>query len=552
MTPVSFAPPRTHGSASPFPHLVFLLLLCGWLFFLNLGRVPFLGKDEPKNAEAVREMMVRGDWITTTLRGEPWFDKPILYYWVALVFFHLLGPGEAAARTASALFGTGGVLLTWWFARILFDARVALRAAIILATALEYFWFSRTAVVDLSLTFCVTLCLVAFHRALEGERPSSTWFRVGFAALGAATLAKGPVGIVLPGLVLGSYLLAGRRFQNLRRIPWGSGVLWFLMVAAPWYVAVSLRHGLKFWNDFVVNRNIDRYLSTVHHHPGPVYYYLPVLVIGLFPWGALVPFAVGRVFRQGWRVLLGDRRREAFLFLWILMPLLFFSFAGSKLPSYLLPCFPALSILIAESWDTLMGGAVRGGGRTSPNPWALGFLLVLFPVLAEGIRRWCQIEAPEQLPSQWPLALALLGTGLGLVAVCLMRRYRLLFAVCAAGTVLSLTALVVFSLGNVRETASLTRIARDSVRLSREGATVVAYRNFHNGLFYYTEDRIPWVKRRADLDRLLVQKGTVFCLLEEDGLGELVSDTTLVVDVVGREYKVTLARVSRRQKDGTG
>ena len=494
----------------------------------------------------------RGDWVTTTLREKPWFDKPILYYWVALVFFHFLGPGEFAARTASALFGTGGVLLTWWFARNLFDARVALRAAIILATALEYFWFSRTAVVDLSLTFCVTLSLVAFHRALEGRGVSPIWFRVGFAALGAATLAKGPVGIALPGLVLGSYLLLGRRLQELRRIPWGSGVLWFLIVAAPWYVAVSLRHGLDFWNDFILNRNIDRYLSTIHHHPGPVYYYLPILVIGLFPWGALVPFAVARLFRQGWRDLLGDRRREGFLFLWILMPLLFFSFAGSKLPSYLLPCFPALSILIAESWSTVMEGAKRGESRWGPNPWALGFLLLLFLVLAEGIRRWCRSEAPQQLPSQWPLGLALLGTALGLVAVVLMRRYHLLFSVCAAGTVLSLTALVVFSLSNVRETASLTRISRNSVRLSREGAAVVAYRNFHNGLFFYTEDRVPWVKRRADLDRLLAEKGTVYCLLEEGGLRELASDPTLVVDVVDREYKVTLARVGRRKEDGAG
>src|SRR5258706_12302053 len=126
-----------------------------------------MGKDEPKNAEALREMTARGDWVTTTLREEPWFDKPILYYWISLIFFHWLGPGEAAARLAPALFGAAGVLLVFFFTRFLFDGKMALRAGVILATSLEYFWFSRTAVVDLPLTFCVTLCLMAFYRALE-------------------------------------------------------------------------------------------------------------------------------------------------------------------------------------------------------------------------------------------------------------------------------------------------------------------------------------------------------------------------------------------------
>ena len=255
-----------------------------------------MGKDEPKNAEALREMMARGDWVTTTLREEPWFDKPILYYWVSLIFFHLLGPGEAAARLGPSLFGAAGVLLTYGLARLTFDGRTALRAGVILATSLEYFWFSRTAVVDLPLTFCVTLSLVAFYRALEVPGRSAFWYRLVFAATGGAVLAKGPVGIVLPGLVVGGYLLASRRLAELKKIPWVSGLLCFLLVAGPWYLAVSMKHGRQFWEDFIINRNVNRYLSTIHHHPGPVYYYLPVLILGLFPWGALLPFAVGRMF----------------------------------------------------------------------------------------------------------------------------------------------------------------------------------------------------------------------------------------------------------------
>jgi len=522
--------------------LLLLLFLCGWLSLLHVGRLPFMGKDEPKNAEALREMMERGDWVTTTLREEPWFDKPILYYWASLIFFHLLGPGEAAARLAPALFGAAGVLLTYGLARRLFDSRTALRAGVILATSLEYFWFSRTAVVDLPLTFCLALSLVAFYRALEGPGNALFWHRVGFAAAGGAVLAKGPVGIVLPGLVVGAYLIASRRLAELKRVPWFSGALCFLLVSGPWYLAVSLRHGQRFWDDFIINRNVNRYLTTIHHHPGPVYYYLPVLIIGLFPWGALLPFAAARLFSAGWRDLLAARGKFGFLLLWVLMPLLFFSFAGSKLPSYLLPCFPALAILAAWGWGEVLE---RAEDRSSSlRRWAVASLLLIFPVLAAGILLWCRGEAPEQIPAQIPLIVALAATTAALGFTAAKGRFRLLFPACAAGTVLSLTTLVAFSLGNVREEASLTRISAEAVRLSREGSTVVAYRNFHNSLFFYTENRVPWVKERPELDGLLREKRTLYCILEERGLNELKGDPSVRLEVLDRQHKVTLARVT--------
>ncbi len=541
MIEVSSSPAARAVARSSRLHLSGLLLLCAWLFLLKLGDIPFLGKDEPKNAEALLEMSGRGDWVTTTLRGEPWFDKPILYYWVSLIFFRLLGPGEAAARLGPALFGAAGVLVTWWLARSLFDAKTALRSGVVLATSLEYFWFSRTAVVDLPLTFCVTLCLAAFYRALEAPGTPTRWYLLAFGAMGGATLAKGPVGIVLPALVVGAYLLLGRRLRAASRVPWGRSILCFLLVAAPWYTVVSLRHGWRFWEDFILNRNIDRYLTTIHHHPGPVYYYLPVLLIGLFPWGALLPFAVGRILREGWRDLVDGRRHLGFLLLWALMPLLFFSFAGSKLPSYLLPCFPALAILAAHGWGAVLERRHEGGAVT--GRWAIVLLLLVFPLLAAGIFAWCRSEAPGQIPAQAPLGFALAATAAAIAVAAAAGKRRLLFPVCTGGTILCLTALLTFSLGNVREAGSLTRISQRGVQLARAGATVVAYRNFHNSLYFYTENRIPFVKKRSDLDRLVREKEMVFSLVEEPGLKELSGDSALFIDVIDRQNKVTLARV---------
>ncbi|HEV8375091.1 MAG TPA: glycosyltransferase family 39 protein [Candidatus Polarisedimenticolia bacterium] len=524
---------------SPWKSVLLLLGICAWLFLLHLGALPFLGKDEPKNAEVLREMMGRGDWVTPTLGEVPWFDKPILYYWVSLVFFHILGPGELSARLACALFGTGGVLLTWALARRLFDDSTALRAGVLLATSLEYFWYSRTAVTDLPLTFCVTLSLMAFFRASEGWGPKELWYPVAFAAAGAAALAKGPVGLVLPALVAGSYLLFMRRLGELSTIPWGRSLLAFLLVAAPWYLLVSFRHGSLFWNDFIVNRNLERYTSTIHRHPGPVTYYLPFLVVGLFPWGALFPFAALEGVRRGWGSFRAEARGYGFLLLWVLMPLLFFSFAGSKLPSYLLPCFPAMAVLTSDGW----GRIIESSAAPRLRPWVIAALLFLFPVVAGLIYRWCRTEAPDQIPFQLPLALSLACTCAVLAMLAAMKRYSQLFPACAAGTVLSLSMLVFFSLGSVREQASLTRIAAKGVELARQGQAVVAYRNFHNYLYFYTENRVPLVKRLPQLERLLEEKGAVYCFLEKPGLEELRRESYRV-ETMDRQYKVTLARVS--------
>jgi hypothetical protein len=176
--------------------------------------------------------------------------------------------------------------------------------------------------------------------------------------------------------------------------------------------------------------------------------------------------------------------------------------------------------------------------------WAVRFLILLFPILAAAILLWCRTEAPGQIPAQFPLvvALALTATLLGLIAA--RGRFRWLFPACAGGTILCLTILVFCSLGNVREEASLTRVSAEAVHLARGGTTVVAYRDFHNSLFFYTENRVPWVKERSELDSLLRQKGTLYCLLEERGLKELERDSTVRLQVMDRQAKVTLALVT--------
>jgi 4-amino-4-deoxy-L-arabinose transferase-like glycosyltransferase len=169
------------------------------------------------------------------------------------------------------------------------------------------------------------------------------------AAAGLATLAKGPLGLLLPILVVGGYVVATRDWRRLREILAPGPIAAFVVVAAPWYVAILRDQGRHFLEVFVLDHNVQRFTSTVHNHPGPVWYYLPVLLAGLFPWSGL---AVPAFFRLAPRA----SRSDLFVLLWLGLPLAFFSLAGSKLPGYILPCVPPLAILMGRAADRLITG----------------------------------------------------------------------------------------------------------------------------------------------------------------------------------------------------
>jgi 4-amino-4-deoxy-L-arabinose transferase-like glycosyltransferase len=178
----------------------------------------------------------------------------------------------------------------------------------------------------------------------------------GAAAAGVATLAKGPLGLLLPGLVVGGFLLSTREWRRLRELFAPLAILAFLIVAAPWYVAIFRDQGERFVSVFLLNHNLQRFSSTIHNHPGPFWYYLPVLLVGLFPWSGL---AIPGLVRTSPRESLADR----FVLLWLVLPLAFFSLAASKLPGYILPCVPPLAILMGRAADRLVTEAA------TPERW---------------------------------------------------------------------------------------------------------------------------------------------------------------------------------------
>jgi 4-amino-4-deoxy-L-arabinose transferase-like glycosyltransferase len=346
----------------PRAALVLLALVLG-LLVLRLGALPLVGPDEPRYARVAVEMHRAGEWVTPTLAGEPWLEKPPLYYWLAGGAFSLLGETEAAARVPSVLAAVLLVFATALVGARLYGSAAGLHAGFAAGLSVLPFVYGRAASMDMLLAATATVAtgLVAL-RILGVAGRLSIAFGAAFAGL--AVLAKGPLGLLLPGLVVAGYLLATREGRWLREIVSPLPIAAFLVVAAPWYTAISLDQGRRFLDVFILDHNVERFTSTIHHHPGPVWYYLPVLLAGLFPWSGLVVPAV-------WRTSPRASRTDLFLLLWLALPLLFFSLAGSKLPGYVLPCVPPLAILVGRFADRLV--AERG----SPEAYLSGRVAAL-------------------------------------------------------------------------------------------------------------------------------------------------------------------------------
>jgi 4-amino-4-deoxy-L-arabinose transferase-like glycosyltransferase len=326
--------------------LLILTVVLAAPFLQFLGGLPLIDPDEGRYAEIPREMLERGDFITPTLNYVSYFEKPPLLYWLNAASFKLFGLSEAAARLPSALCGLLTVLATYIIARRLYDRKTALIASLILGTSAGFVLQSRIILTDMLLTFCLTAALGSFIVAARREgrrsRPLPWYMFYMFCAL--AVLAKGLIGIVFPGGIIFFYLLLGGRWKLLREMRLVSGLLLFLAIAAPWFVAVSLANP-NFARFFFIHEHFERYTSTVHDRQQPIWFFLPVLAATMLPWSFFIPGALVRACRNRHH---DERRNGLYLLIWVFFIFLFFSISSSKLIPYILPIFPPLAILLAH------------------------------------------------------------------------------------------------------------------------------------------------------------------------------------------------------------
>jgi len=330
-------------SRSAIFHVILLIALCGVLYFPFLGSVPFFDKGEPREALAVQDIVQRGEWLVPLKRATDIPSKPPLFHWSAAAVARVTGSlNEATIRFPSALYATLGVLLIYWLGRKIFDAKTALLGAAILTTTMIYQDQALSARVDMTLCFFVTLNLVLFYSLYRGFLTNPIWFYVFYALVGVGTLAKGPLGLVLPALVSGSFLIMQRKWDWFKKFCFHPGVIFAFVLAIGWYVIAVTRGGEGFFNRQILQENLGRFVGgSGHSHP--IYYYIPYLFSQSLPWSLFLPLLLWDVFKAPIRP--DDDR--LFLKLWFLVMFAFFSISVGKRPVYLLPLFPALSLLLA-------------------------------------------------------------------------------------------------------------------------------------------------------------------------------------------------------------
>ena len=310
------------------------LVVLALLWFGTLGVRPLYKADESRYAELSREMAVSGDWVTPRLNDFKYFEKPPLQYWATTIFFRIFDVNDAMARLWAALTGFAGIVLVLLAGNRLFGAPAGFLAAAVLAGSPLYVLLGQYNTLDMGVSFF----LGAAMAALAGGYALAFW-----AACALAVLSKGLIGIVLPGATVFLYMILRRDWNLLKRLKIVKGGLLFLVITAPWFIAVSIANP-EFAHFFFIQEHFQRFTSEMHHREGAWWYFLPILAAGLLPW--LLP-AMG----AWWRGL--RERKEGFnpellLALWALVVLLFFSASHSKLPSYILPMFPALALLTGK------------------------------------------------------------------------------------------------------------------------------------------------------------------------------------------------------------
>lgn len=324
-------------------------VVCAFTFFYGLAHFGLVGADEPRYAQIAREMLARHDWVTPTLFGKPWLEKPVLYYWSAIVSYKVFGVSDWAARLPSAVLASGMVFAMFAFARR-FRPAARLNTALIAATCAGVIGFARAASTDMPLTATLTVGMLAWITWQQnGEK---RWLAVFYAMVALATLAKGPVAPGLAGMIIVIFAVVRRDWRLILRTLWIPGILLFLAVMLPWYIAVE--HSThEFFRVFILKHNLERYETNVFQHKQPFWYYVAVLPVALVPWTVFSIAGFVRAVRERADDV------QLILAIWAAVPVIFFSFSGSKLPGYILPALPAWALLAAWYLDATRDDGIR-------------------------------------------------------------------------------------------------------------------------------------------------------------------------------------------------
>ncbi|WP_255348809.1 glycosyltransferase family 39 protein [Pelosinus sp. HCF1] len=329
--------------------VIFLGSLCFYLLFNQA--IPITDPVESNYALTAKEMVLTADWVSPRIYGNVWFDKPIFFYWLTALSFELFGFSEWAARLAPALFASAGLVLLYWFIIKTTMRRAALLAVVIMGTSFEYILLSKLVITDMVFFVFNCAALGFFYLGYVKMDGTKRWYLAAYVSMALAVLTKGPVGALLPGLVMLLFIMLQRNWTELKAMFLPTGVVLFVVVALPWYAAMYTLHGTEFIDNFFGVHNYLR--ATVSEHPkdNVSYYYLAVFMLSMLPWSALAVKAL----IQGCKDLRSQKSPLLlFLFLWIAVYFGFYSLMATKYLTYTFPILFPVAILTATQLEQMI------------------------------------------------------------------------------------------------------------------------------------------------------------------------------------------------------
>ncbi len=454
--------------------VLLLVASCGFLFFYGLGAFGLLGADEPRYAQVAREMLDRSDWVTPTLQGKPWLEKPVLYYWQAMLSFRTAGVTDWAARVPAAFDAALLIAAIYFFLRR-FRPGTELDGALITSSSAAVVGFAHAAATDMPLSACFAIALLGWYGWYESR--SHVYLAVFYIFLALGTLAKGPVAPALSAVIIFLFVAIKRDWNAIPRALWIPGIALYLVVMLPWYLAVQL-HNPEFFRVFVLEHNLARFSQDLYHHRQPFWFYLPVFLLAMMPWTIVFILAVVERVRLIW-----SEGKEAFsspedswqffLFIWMLVPILFFSASQSKLPGYILPAVPAATLLTTGYLNA------RRENETKPSLLFAAAQGILCGLLIFAALSVASFAVRHHLISETGTYVAI-ATGAvfaaGIAAALLSPAgLRLLSRVTTLAVVVSVGAIIRFAAPVVNATQSARPIAESIQVFSREPVPIALY-----------------------------------------------------------------------------
>lgn len=501
--------------------VLLLILLSGLAFGLGLGVPAITDSDEAYYAEASREMVERGDYLTPRFNYRERFQKPVLYYWATAAAYHAFGVREWTARAGSALAGLGLVLLAFAAGRRWFDREVGLLAGAILATSFGAVFMARMALPDLPLAFFVSATVYTALVALF-DRPGnvSRWWAACGAAAGLGFLTKGPLALALPALIVAPPFLLERGWRHLRARHAAVALAAFALLGLPWYAAMTVEHGSRYLSGFFLGDNLERFATTAYNPHRSPFFYVPILLGGLLPWSPFL-FLGLRPARAAWRARRLSRHAVR-LAAWSVLPLLFFSISVGKQPRYILPVLPPIALALAL-WirRAVPGRAGIPGDQPVLARWLSAACGALVLALAALLWR-AQPLLPDAPPDRRALAIATLAAaGLVVIVLAATRRWWRLAPAAVALSGAAIAVVLNQAVLAERGPYPVERMARAVLSARQAGEPVGPYRVFVRNLIFYTGVEQEDLYSEARLRDFLDSPDRVLCVLGENDLRAL-------------------------------